>query len=184
MVRMLPVNNYYHSINVFNIWIFWKKAVTLANEYIKSFWHAQYMICRVQGSKNCDKLSAEGSFDYAGSGMPHHKSTKLNSGYAWPAFEGGLPNSMNSSATVSCRSSCIYLFYCNQFLFYWIHLMVVAVSLCYTISFQPDFTAMGFPCARCGENLGYVFRGKGFLLCQRCSNAGSSWEFFGIAPLP
>ncbi|CAB4293433.1 unnamed protein product [Prunus armeniaca] len=97
---------------------------------------------RVQGSKNCDKLSAEGSFDYAGSGMPRHKSTKLSSGYAWPAFEEGLPNSMNSSAT--------------------------------TISFQPDFTAMGFPCARCGEHLGHVFRGKGFPLCQRCSNAGSS----------
>ena len=73
--------------------MFCKGTETLVTDYINFIWPAYCMICRVKGSKIPDKLFAEGSYDCAGSGIPPHKTAKLNSDYGWPAFEGGLPRS-------------------------------------------------------------------------------------------
>lgn len=60
-------------------------------------------------------------------------------------------------------------------------MVVDYLSFCWTLnvlSFQLDFTLRtGTACTTCGGNLGYVFRGTGFPMCQECFDASSCWEF-------
>ncbi|CAN6548112.1 unnamed protein product [Malus baccata var. baccata] len=54
---------------------------------------------RVQGARKCDKPFAEGSSGCAGSGMPPHKSTKLDSGHDLHTLEEDLPRATNSAVS-------------------------------------------------------------------------------------
>ncbi|TQD87743.1 hypothetical protein C1H46_026681 [Malus baccata] len=53
----------------------------------------------VQGARKCDKPSAEGSSGCAGSEMPPHKSTKLDSGHDLHTLEEDLPRATNSAVS-------------------------------------------------------------------------------------
>ncbi|KAM0966244.1 hypothetical protein ACFX15_021472 [Malus domestica] len=60
---------------------------------------------RVQGARKCDKPSAEGSSGCAGSGMPPHKSAKLDSGHDLHTLEEDLPRATNSAVSVTMAVS-------------------------------------------------------------------------------
>lgn len=93
---------------------------------------------RVRDNENFHKLFGEGTSSSAASEIPPHKCTNLNQGYSQPAAEEDLPR---PSAIMSSRS----------------------------IHEQLEFTLrIGTECAICGTQLGYVFRGKGFAMCQQC----------------
>nr|XP_011462792.1 PREDICTED: uncharacterized protein LOC105351075 [Fragaria vesca subsp. vesca] len=102
------------------------------------------MVKRIRNNENFNKLFTEGSITAAGSGTSAHQCTNLNPVSSPPGVEKAP---CSHSVTTSSATS-------NE---------------------QLDFAMrIGTKCAICAGELGYVFRGKGFAMCQKCFDASSS----------
>ncbi|KAM5569180.1 F-box protein [Rosa sericea] len=120
----------------------------------------------VRDNENFNKLFRKGSSSSACSGRPPHKSTKLNPGYCQPVVQEGLPRPRIITSSVA--SSKLNPGYCPPAVQEGLpNSRAKTCSLGFTLR-------IGSECAICGGQLGYVFRGKGFAMCQQCFDSSSS----------
>ncbi|XP_024196198.2 uncharacterized protein LOC112199406 isoform X3 [Rosa chinensis] len=99
---------------------------------------------RIRNHENFNKLFNEGRRSAAVSGTSAHQCTNLNPGSCSPGVEEAFPKPIITTSSATSNE-------------------------------QVDFALrIGSKCAICGGQLGYVFRGKGFAMCQKCFDASSS----------
>ncbi|XP_040373537.1 uncharacterized protein LOC112201097 isoform X2 [Rosa chinensis] len=143
----------------------------VATSYSPSFVSLYYIskgeeVESVRDNENFNKLFHKGSSSSACSVRPPHKSTKLNPGNCQPVVQEGLPRPRIIASSVA--SSKLNPGYCSPAVQEGLpSSRAKTCSLGFTLR-------IGSECAICGGQLGYVFRGKGFAMCQKCFDSSSS----------